>query len=85
VIARVFDPSGLTVRFQVTRDRRKDIDVGGEVALSVPGAEQPVIAKVSSVSADLEPPLDFAVAEADVVGTTPDLPIGSVGDVRIAR
>ena len=84
VIARVFDPSELTVRFQVTRDRRKDVEVGGEVALTVPGADHPVTATVRSVSADLEPPLDFAVAEADVVGA-PDLPIGSVGDVRITR
>jgi hypothetical protein len=30
------------------------------------------------VSADLEPPLDFAVAEADVQ-------IGAVGDVRVVR
>jgi hypothetical protein len=35
------------------------------------------------VSADLEPPLDFAVAEADVVGAMPDVPVGSVGDVRV--
>ncbi len=80
-IARVFDPSGLTVRFQVTRERRKDIDIGSEVVLAVGGVD--ITARVSSVSADLEPPLDFAVAEADVVGTMPDVPVGSVGDVRV--
>jgi RND family efflux transporter MFP subunit len=83
VIARVFDPSGLTVRFQVTHDRRKDVEVGTRVVLAVAGNE--VTAEVKSVSADLEPPLDFAVAEADVVGNPPDMPVGSVGDVRIVR
>lgn len=85
VIARVFDPSGLAVRFQVTRDRRKDIAQGTQVALRVPGVEREVTARVTSVSADLEPPLDFAVAEAEVIGDAPDAPIGSVGDVQVVR
>jgi hypothetical protein len=41
-------------------------------------------ARVTSVSADLEPPLDFAVAEADIVdaGVARDVQIGTLGDVR---
>ena len=36
------------------------------------------------VSADFEPPLDFAVAEADIVdaGAAHDVQIGTLGDVR---
>nr|HEX4312384.1 HlyD family efflux transporter periplasmic adaptor subunit [Kofleriaceae bacterium] len=83
VIARVFDPGALAVRFQVTRERRRDIAVGTEVELQLAGGDGPVRARVTSLSADLEPPLDFAVAEAAVVGATPDAPIGSVGDVRV--
>nr|HEX4318796.1 efflux RND transporter periplasmic adaptor subunit [Kofleriaceae bacterium] len=85
VIARVFDPSGLTVRFQVTRDRRRDVADGTQVSLRIPGVDREIVAKVRTLSADLEPPLDFAVAEADVVGDAPDAPIGSVGDVRVTR
>jgi ABC-type glutathione transport system ATPase component len=41
-------------------------------------------ARVTSVSSDLEPPLDFAVAEADIVdaGAARDVQIGTLGDVR---
>ena len=40
---------------------------------------------MTSVSSDLEPPLDFAVAEADIVdaGAARDVPIGTLGDVRV--
>ena len=84
VIARVFDPDKLMVRFQVTRARRLDVTTNTTITLTVPGVGS-VQAKVASVSADLEPPLDFAVAEADVVGPAPDIQIGTVGDVRVVR
>jgi membrane fusion protein, macrolide-specific efflux system len=66
-IARVFDPANLMIRFQVTRDRRREIVSGAMVELAVAGTERPLRARVTSVSSDLEPPLDFAVAEADIV------------------
>lgn len=84
VIARVFDPSKLTVRFQVTRERRHDVDTGTEIALRVPGVDHVVTARVTSISADLEPPLDFGVAEAEVIDGSQDVQIGTVGDVTIA-
>ena len=83
VIARVFDPSKLMVRFQVTRERRHDVETGTEIELRVPGVDHPVTARVTSISSDLEPPLDFAVAEADVEGGSQDVQIGTVGDVTV--
>lgn len=82
-IARVFDPSHLMIRFQVTHDRRHDVLPGTTVELHVPGLAA-LAAHVTSVSADLEPPLDFAVAEADITDAAPDLQIGVLGEVRIA-
>ena len=83
-IARVFDPAHLMIRFQVTHDRRHDFVEGTAVELRVPGVAAALAAHITAVSADLEPPLDFAVAEADITDTTPDLQIGVLGEVRIA-
>jgi RND family efflux transporter MFP subunit len=85
-IARVFDPANLRIRFQVPRDRRREIFTGTAVALTVPGSDRPLQARVTSVSSELEPPLDFAVAEADIVdaGAARDVQIGTLGDVRAA-
>ena len=84
-VAHVFDPEHLMIRFQVTRDRRHEVAGGTLVELSVAGADQPLQARVTSVSSDLEPPLDFAVAEADVVdaGATHGGQIGTLVDVRL--
>jgi len=83
-IARVFDPANLMIRFQVPRDRRREVSTGAIVELTVAGADRPLRARVTSVSSDLEPPLDFAVAEADIVdaGAARDVQIGTLGDVR---
>jgi macrolide-specific efflux system membrane fusion protein len=83
-IARVFDPANLMIRFQVPRDRRREISTGTAVELTVAGADRPVQARVASVSSELEPPLDFAVSEADIVDAdaTRDIQIGTLGDVR---
>lgn len=83
-IARVFDPANLMIRFQVPRDRRREISTGTAVELTVTGADRPLRARVTSVSSDLEPPLDFAVAEADIIdaGAARDVQIGTLGDVR---
>jgi macrolide-specific efflux system membrane fusion protein len=83
-IARVFDPSNLMIRFQVPRDRRREVSIGTAVELTVAGADRPLRARVTSVSSDLEPPLDFAVAEADILDARAarDVQIGTLGDVR---
>lgn len=83
-IARVFDPANLMIRFQVPRDRRREVSTGTIVELTVASADRPLRARVTSVSSDLEPPLDFAVAEADIVdaGAARDVQIGTLGDVR---
>jgi len=83
-IARVFDPSNLMIRFQVPRDRRREIAIGTAVELTVAGAERPLRARVTSVSSDLELPLDFAVAEADILDASAarDVQIGTLGEVR---
>jgi RND family efflux transporter MFP subunit len=84
-IARVFDPSNLMLRFQVPRERRREVSAGTAVELTVAGADRPLRANVTSVSSDLEPPLDFAVAEADIIdaGAARDVQIGTLGDVRV--
>lgn len=83
-IARVFDPENLMIRFQVPHDRRREFSAGTAVELTVAGADRPLRARVTSVSSDLEPPLDFAVAEADIVDASAarDVQIGTLGDVR---
>lgn len=85
VIARVFDPDSLMIRFQVLHDRRREVAPGAMVELTVAGADHPLRARVTSVSTDLEPPLDFAVAEADIVdpGAARDVQIGTLGEVRV--
>ena len=84
-IARVFDAANLMIRFQVPRGRRRDVVEGTVVELTVAGADHPLRARVTSVSTDLEPPLDFAVAEADIgdTGAAHDVQIGTLGDVRV--
>ncbi|HEY0478346.1 MAG TPA: efflux RND transporter periplasmic adaptor subunit [Kofleriaceae bacterium] len=84
-IARVFDPTNLMIRFQVPRDRRRDVTAGGAVELTIAGADRPLRATVTSVSTDLEPPLDFAVAEADITDAAAahDVQIGTLGDVHL--
>jgi hypothetical protein len=85
VIARVFDPASLMIRFQVPRDRRRDLAAGTQVELTVAGADRPLRARVTSVSSDLEPPLDFAVGEADILDANAarDVQIGTLGEVRV--
>ena len=84
-LARVFDPDNLMIRFQVPRDRRREVSAGTAVELTVAGADRPLRAHVTSVSSDLEPPLDFAVAEADIVEAVAarDVQFGTLGDVRV--
>jgi multidrug efflux pump subunit AcrA (membrane-fusion protein) len=85
VIARVFDPDSLMIRFQVLRDRRRQVAPGAIVELTVAGADRPLRARITAVSTDLEPPLDFAVAEADILdpNAARDVQIGTLGEVRM--
>jgi multidrug resistance efflux pump len=84
-IARVFDPESLMIRFQVTHEHQHEVATGTTVELTFAGADHPMRARVTSVSADLEPPLDFAVAEANLVdpGGARGVPIGTLVDVRV--
>lgn len=81
MVARVFDPDHLMIRFQVTRDRHREVAVGAHVQLRVEG--KLLDAHVTSVSPDLEPPLDFAIAEADIAPPASDVPVGALGDVQV--
>ncbi|HEX3760629.1 MAG TPA: HlyD family efflux transporter periplasmic adaptor subunit [Kofleriaceae bacterium] len=84
-IARVFDPDSLMIRFQVTHEHQHEIASGVLVELTVGSTGHPLRARVTSVSADLEPPLDFAVAEANIVdpGAARGVQIGTLVDVRV--
>lgn len=85
-IARVFDPDSLMIRFQVTHEHQHDIAPGAMVELTIGSTGHALRARVTSVSADLEPPLDFAVAEADIVDRSAarGVQIGTLVDVRVA-
>ena len=85
VIARVFDPASLMIRFQVPRDRRRELTPRTVVELTVAGADHPLRARVTAVSSDLEPPLDFAVGEADILedAAASDVQVGALGELRV--
>lgn len=87
-IARVFDPSDLQVRFEVPRGHRAEFAVGTEILVELDGVAQPIAAKVIDLSADLEAPLQFAVATADIDdrGLPPDDGrVGAVARIRLAN
>lgn len=86
-LARVFDPSDLITRFAVPREHRGALKVGQEVELAVEGASRPLYVKVTNISGAQEPPINFAVVEADIDDSklSPgELTVGSVGRVRLA-
>ena len=64
-IARVFDPQDLRVQFELPRALRNELAIGSSVDVIVDGVT--LRAPVVEISADLEPPLQFAIATADVV------------------
>lgn len=68
-IARVFDPDRLRVQFELPRQRREGLAVGHLIEAIGDGVT--LRARVSEISADLEPPLQFAIATADVEGGDP--------------
>jgi RND family efflux transporter MFP subunit len=84
-IGRIFDPGDLWVRFAVPPERRDDIAVGQRIAARSPRGGDDLVATVRVVNRTLEPPLQFAVVEADLdeVGAADrDAMLGTMVDVR---
>jgi RND family efflux transporter MFP subunit len=87
-LARVFDPSDLIIRFAVPREHRAQLRLGQPVELAVDGAPRRVWATVTNISGAQEPPIHFAVVEADIDDSKlapGELAVASVGRVRIAE
>jgi RND family efflux transporter MFP subunit len=87
-VARVFDPRDLWVRFAVDNEYRSLVSEGTRVAAVMPGSGETLDAVVRSVSTDLEPPLQFVVADADVDDSRIDketVGVGVVGSVRLLK
>lgn len=85
-VARVFDPRDLWVRFAVDNEYRALVAEGTRITAGVPGSAVTFDAVVRSVSTDLEPPLQFVVADADVDDARTGgqaIGVGVVGWVRL--
>ena len=85
-IARIYDDRDLMIRFAVPKEHRNIVKIGGRVELSMQGIDQPVWATIERVT-DQEPPITFAVVEADIDDSKlrPDeIQVASEGRVRIA-
>jgi RND family efflux transporter MFP subunit len=82
-IARVFDPQELRLQFELPRHRRAEIAIGSIVQAQAEGVE--IRARVVEISSDLEPPLQFAIASAEVISDVRKLEIANrVGaEVRV--
>jgi RND family efflux transporter MFP subunit len=65
-IARVFDPSDLWIRFAVPAELRDRLKPGDKVTATPRPNGTPIVATVVTVNRTLEPPLQFAVVEADL-------------------
>ncbi len=68
-IARVSDATALELRFAVPRDQHDRIVVGARVTATLKGLGTPVTAIVRNVGRTLEPPLQFAIVDAELEGT----------------
>jgi RND family efflux transporter MFP subunit len=83
-VARVFDPRDLWVRFAVDSEHRGLVREGVRVAAMDPASGAKFDAVVRNVSTDLEPALQFVVADADVDDSRVDgeaIGVGAVGRV----
>jgi RND family efflux transporter MFP subunit len=86
-IARVFDPADLGVRFAVPPEERDSITIGQRLTVLPAGATAPLIATVRVVNRNLEPPLRFAIVDADLRGAVladRDAMLGKIVDVNVA-
>jgi RND family efflux transporter MFP subunit len=85
-LARVFDPKDLIMKFAVPREHRHLLAAGKRVELRIEGVERTLWATVERI-ADQEPPINFAIVEADIDDTklNPDeIRLTAKGRVRIA-
>jgi multidrug efflux pump subunit AcrA (membrane-fusion protein) len=84
-VARVFDPQDLRVQFELPRSMRNQLAVGAMVDVLVDGVV--LRAPVVEISADLEPPLQFAIATADLAddATAQTARVGAEVRVRFAK
>ena len=87
-VARVFDPKDLWLRFAVERseDDAVSLQTGTRVRARLAGSGQVVSAIVRNVSTDLEPPLQFIVADADIddaAVSSESIQVGVVGRVSL--
>lgn len=85
-LARVFDPKDLIMKFAVPKEQRHLVVPGKRVELRIEGVERALWATVERI-ADQEPPINFAVVEADIDDTrlNPDeIRLTAKGRVRIA-
>ena len=85
-LARVFDPKDLMMKFAVPKEHRHLVAPGKRVELRIEGVERTLWATVERV-ADQEPPLNFAIVEADIDDgkLNPDeVRLTAKGRVRIA-
>ena len=86
-IARIFDPSDLLVKFKVPPERRDALEPGVRVSASpLVNSSRKLTATVKVVNRTLEPPLQFAVVEADLDDADladRDTLLGTMVDVQI--
>ncbi len=80
-IARVFDPQDLRVQFELPRPLRGELAVGSSVEVVADGVT--LRAQVVEISADLEPPLQFAIATADLVDDATSRAVRVGAEVRV--
>ena len=85
-VARVFDPRDLWVRFAVDSEYRHLVKEGTRVAALDPASGARFDAVVRNVSTDLDPALQFVIADADVDDSLvkgEGVGVGSVGRVLL--
>ncbi len=80
-IARVFDPQDLRVQFELPRGLRNELAIGSSVQVVVDGVT--LSAPVVEISADLEPPLQFAIATADILDSSSSATARVGAEVRV--
>ena len=87
-VARVFDPSDLTVRFALEQKHRDLIVKDTRVSAVIPSTGATFDVVVENVSAALEPPLQFLVARADIDDRSVDIAdvgVGAIGQFKLVR
>jgi multidrug resistance efflux pump len=65
-IAHVFDTSDLLIRFKVDQAHKNLVKKGDRIAFRIEGEQRPVLATITDISSELEPPLNFVIVEADL-------------------